>query len=655
MFFRTTLSTALRTATGVVGLVLAAAVAFGGAAEANATVAPGNGPTPGGTSVQLDAARKVNYTQMAAGGFHTVAFGSDGNAYAWGWNGDGQLGNGSTSDSSVPVRISAPAGVKFTQVAAGYDYTVAVGSDENTYAWGSNHHGQLGNGSTTDSSVPVLVSAPAGVTFTQVAAGGYHTVAVGSDGHTYTWGAGSYGQLGNGSRDDSSVPVRVTTPDGVKFTQVTAGHDHTVAVESDENAYAWGRNSSGQLGDGSNTEKLVPTPVVQPSVTSVTFGGVNAPITSQADGVVTVTTPAHASGVVDVALTWSDGYVDTRPAAYSYGAAPVITASPQSTTLPQNGSTELTATATGDETPTVQWQYSPTTGDTWADLPGATTTSLNVNQAGLYRAVFTNPLGSATTSTATVSGVPDPSNLGTQYSVSTGEVPVGPVAGGKHTITAKLADADANPVPGQATQLKASTLDALGSGKITGFTETSTPGTYTAKVTSSVSGDKTITVNFAGTPATLVDNNAASFRLAMSVKFESVEAGTRQVAYGHDFTPGETVTGVAHSTPTSLGEETADANGDVVFDFVVPEDTKIGTHTITLTGPESGSVQADYTVVTKPGTAVTPHTPLAVTGSNPALPGSTGNLLGGIGALLAGALLVHTTKRRRDTPPRITY
>ena len=109
MFFRTDPAQPLRTAMRVVGLVLATAVAFGGTVVANAAVTPGNGATAGGTSVQLETAReKVSYTQMFAGLNHTVAIGSDGHTYTSGRNDFGQLGNGSKTNSSIPRRVSTP-------------------------------------------------------------------------------------------------------------------------------------------------------------------------------------------------------------------------------------------------------------------------------------------------------------------------------------------------------------------------------------------------------------------------------------------------------------------------------------------------------------------------------------------------------------------
>jgi alpha-tubulin suppressor-like RCC1 family protein len=363
-----------------------------------------NSPVP----VSVHAPDGVTFTQLAAGDSDTAAIASDGNAYSWGRNYDGDLGNGSASDSSVPTKVQAPEGVSFTQISAGIYTTVALDSDGHAYAWGQNDDGELGNGTISGSFVPVRVHLPAGVTFTQVEAGHYYFVAVGSDGNTYAWGANSSGQLGDGTTTTATVPILMQTPAGVKFTQMGAGGAFTLAVGSDGNTYAWGLNAHGQLGDGTKTSSLAPVlvkPAPSVSVASVTFGGMAGVITGQNGTVVTVTTPVHASGVVDVVLTWSDGFAETLTGGYTFGTAPVITLDPASATI-QNGKSEvLTAAATGDETPTVQWQVSTDHGAVWSDVSGATATSLSVNVVGQFRAVFTNALGTEATTAATLTAV----------------------------------------------------------------------------------------------------------------------------------------------------------------------------------------------------------------------------------------------------------
>ncbi len=134
--------------------------------------------------------------------------------YSWGYNLDGQLGNGNTTTETTPVKVSLPAGVTATAAAAGGDHSLAIGSDGKLYAWGNNAEGQLGDGTTHNSSTPVVVSMPAGVTATAVAAGQDHSVALGSNGSVYDWGDNAFGELGNGTTNDATTPVKVTLPGG---------------------------------------------------------------------------------------------------------------------------------------------------------------------------------------------------------------------------------------------------------------------------------------------------------------------------------------------------------------------------------------------------------------------------------------------------------
>ena len=219
-----------------------------------------------------DAKKGLKATQVSAGWKHSLALSSDGYAYAWGYNNYGQLGNGTSNYDTnfVPVRVRDPSnptdvnkGLKATQVSAGYWHSLAIGSDGYAYAWGLNDNGRLGNGTTQSSSVPVLVRDPGnpsdvgkGLKATQVSAGGTHSLALDTDGYAYAWGRNDYGELGNNSTTDWSIPVLVRDPGnpsdmskGLKATQVSAGYWHSLAIGSDGYAYAWGLNDNGQLGN----------------------------------------------------------------------------------------------------------------------------------------------------------------------------------------------------------------------------------------------------------------------------------------------------------------------------------------------------------------------------------------------------------------------
>ncbi|WP_018587541.1 Ig-like domain repeat protein [Salinispora arenicola] len=226
--------------------------------------------TDSSTPVAVGVPAGTTVTAVAAGEFHSVAVTSTGTVLAWGYNDVGQLGDGSTTSSSTPVAVDVPAGTTVTAVAAGDRHSLAVTSTGTVSAWGANTDGQLGDGTTTSSSTPVAVDVPAGTTVTAVAAGGAHSVAVTSAGTVLAWGNNNFGQLGDGTTTDSSTPVAVDLPAGTTVTAVAAGKFHSVAVTSAGTVLAWGFNDSGQLGDGTTTNRSTPVAVDLPAGTTVT-------------------------------------------------------------------------------------------------------------------------------------------------------------------------------------------------------------------------------------------------------------------------------------------------------------------------------------------------------------------------------------------------
>jgi alpha-tubulin suppressor-like RCC1 family protein len=208
----------------------------------------------------------TEWSTVSAGPEHACALRRrDGLAFCWGLNGDGQVGNGSTGGPEV-CRDGVPCHALATRVAGGRRFfVISVGNgttcatgESTTYCWGRGDHGQLGNGGTSNSPAPVAVSgAPA---YGTIAVGGNHACQVADGGVVWCWGLGTSGQLGNGAASSSSVPVRVSSD--VRFFSVTAGDAHTCGIAmTNSTVYCWGANESGQLGDGSTTQRNVPTPV----------------------------------------------------------------------------------------------------------------------------------------------------------------------------------------------------------------------------------------------------------------------------------------------------------------------------------------------------------------------------------------------------------
>jgi alpha-tubulin suppressor-like RCC1 family protein len=206
-------------------------------------------------------------TQITAGWYDTCALDAAGAAFCWGYNADGELGDGKAGDSSVPVAVDTsgvPAGQALTQIAAGWIDACAVDSAGAAYCWGDNGTGQLGDGKASSSSVPVAVDTSgvlAGRAVTQITAGWYDTCALDAAGAAYCWGYNADGELGDGKAGDSAVPVAVDTSGvlaGQTLTQISAGTYSACAVDAAGAPYCWGANSWGQLGDDSATQSLVP-------------------------------------------------------------------------------------------------------------------------------------------------------------------------------------------------------------------------------------------------------------------------------------------------------------------------------------------------------------------------------------------------------------
>ncbi len=284
------------------------------------------------SSIEVNATTHERSGQIAAGGNHTLYLREDGLLLAWGYNAYGQLGDGSTENRTMPVRINESK--LWTGVAAGYNYSAAIDQIFALWSWGSNNGGQLGDDSTTQRNTPVRIGndawswiAPAkysrpytmglksdgtlwgwglnsagqlgdGTTtqrtspgpsgtdndWVTVAAGGTHTVAIKYDGSLWAWGSNTLGQLGDGTTTSQTAPVQITRHTDYVWVSVSAGASHSVGLRSDGTLWAWGSNYYGQLGDGTTTNQNVPVQVGTDTTWFAVAAGVSHTIALKSDG-----------------------------------------------------------------------------------------------------------------------------------------------------------------------------------------------------------------------------------------------------------------------------------------------------------------------------------------------------------------------------------
>jgi alpha-tubulin suppressor-like RCC1 family protein len=208
------------------------------------------------------------FRQLSVGAGPVCGVTFDDRAWCWGANQFGGLGNGESEGASVeqcgvhacstrPVAVLG--GHRFRQVSAGFDFTCGTTTDDQAWCWGGNQSGQLGAGTADEfSTVPVPVAG--GRRFSQVAAGSFHACGITTAREAFCWGANDRGQLGNGTVTQSAVPVRVAR--ALEWIELSGGDVHTCGVTTGKRAYCWGGNLGGALGDGGVTSRPKPTKVV---------------------------------------------------------------------------------------------------------------------------------------------------------------------------------------------------------------------------------------------------------------------------------------------------------------------------------------------------------------------------------------------------------
>jgi len=207
---------------------------------------------------------------LGLGDLHSCAALGSGAAYCWGEGSRNRLGNGSTGDQTLPVQVLGTGGSgvleNVVSIAGGGQHTCAVVGDGSAYCWGRNNSGELGIGQTGDQQYPSRVLGRGGTGYLSglgaVTLGSQYSCALHTDGTVSCWGRNQYGQLGDGTLTQRTSPVQVAGPGGTGFltdvSALDAGGWHAMGIGADSEAWVWGRNTLGQLGDGTLTDSPLP-------------------------------------------------------------------------------------------------------------------------------------------------------------------------------------------------------------------------------------------------------------------------------------------------------------------------------------------------------------------------------------------------------------
>jgi alpha-tubulin suppressor-like RCC1 family protein len=221
----------------------------------------------------------ICWQSISCGNYHVAAIKTDGSLWAWGRNGNGQLGDGTVIDKKMPTQIGNA--TNWRLVSCGQNYTLAIKTDGSLWAWGSNN-GTLGDGTSIDKYTPIQIGTA--TNWQSISCGDGHVMALKTNGSLWAWGRNGNGQLGNNMRAiGTTSPIQIGTD--LDWKMIDCGGNHTVALKMNGSLWAWGLNNNGQLGDGTTIDKDVVTRIaIANDWQKISCSGVNNTIAIKTNG-----------------------------------------------------------------------------------------------------------------------------------------------------------------------------------------------------------------------------------------------------------------------------------------------------------------------------------------------------------------------------------